>query len=72
MKCRDKLGLPMAGPKLPLMGYCAYYLRQADYKRRRALKPCHIGVSSHPLMWLFYLLVSGKCVYSAILSDFMH
>ena len=54
MKCRDKLGLPMAGPKLPLMGYCAYYLRQADYKRRRALKPCHIGVSSHPLMWLFY------------------
>ena len=54
MKCRDKLGLPMAGPKLPLMGYCAYYLRRVDYKRRRALKPCHIGVSSHPLMWLFY------------------
>ena len=63
MKCRDKLGLPMAGPKLPLMGYCAYYLRQADYKRRRALKPCHIGVSSHPFDVASYRSDGSRMAY---------
>lgn len=64
-------GGPMAGPN-PLEDEALGF--QADYKGPTDLKPCLIGVSSHPLMWfliktgtasvpvfvLYHLHISGK------------
>lgn len=50
VKYRDQLGRPMAGPIL----FIEKLSCQADYKGRRALKSCLLGVSSHPLMWFPY------------------
>lgn len=51
-KCRDKLRRPMAGLEILFIRICISL--PEDYKGRQALKSCHIGVSSHPLMWLFF------------------
>ena len=34
-----------------------------DYKGRQALKSCHIGVSSHPLVWTYRKRLSQTSVY---------
>ncbi len=59
LKSRDKLDRPMAGPNPPF-GVSVPSGDQADYKGRRALKSCLFGVSSHPLVWLFYTIGRGR------------
>ncbi|MDE6301406.1 MAG: hypothetical protein K2M19_06785 [Muribaculaceae bacterium] len=58
MKYRDKLGGSNGGPQPTSVGAS----EPEDYKGRRELKSCLIGVSSHPLVWP---LQKGEALFDA-------